>query len=65
MYHHSQIWNIDKSGAQAGQNGNVIVLVRREVQHVHTITYDDREHLSMLSCIIWGLSDVVLALAPN
>lgn len=40
-----------KLGAQAGSNGVVVVLTRRDVRQAHTITLDVHDHLLVLSCI--------------
>ena len=50
-YPPSHIWNCDKSGVQAGRSGGATVLAKRGSRSVHSIEPDQREHLSVLSCI--------------
>lgn len=50
-YPPSHIWNCDESGVQAGRSGGATVLARVGSRAVHTIEPDQREHLSVLSCI--------------
>ena len=45
------IWNCDKSGVQAGKSGGATVLAKRGSRLVHSIEPDQREHLSVLSCV--------------
>ena len=47
----SHIWNCDESGIQAGRSGGATVLAKRGSKFVHSIELDQREHLSVLSCI--------------
>ena len=46
-----QVWNCDKSGAQAGHNGGGLVLAKTGSRCVHTIMPDQREWLSVLACM--------------
>ena len=48
------IWNCDESGVQASRSGGATVLARRGSRSVHSIELDQREHLSVLSCINSG-----------
>ena len=50
-YPPSHIWNCDESGVQAGRSGGATVLAKVGSKSVHTIEPDQREHLSVLSCI--------------
>ena len=50
-YPTSHIWNCDKSRVQAGRNGGVTVLAKRGSRSIHFIEPNQREHLSILSCI--------------
>ena len=50
-YPPSHIWNCDESGVQAGRSGGAIVLAKWGSRLVHSIEPDQREHLSVLSCI--------------
>jgi hypothetical protein len=50
-YPPSHIWNCDESGVQAGRSGGATVLAKTESRSVHSIEPDQREHLSVLSCI--------------
>ena len=50
-YPDTHIRNCDESGAQAGRNGGGRVLAKRGIRFVHTVTQDEREWLSILSCI--------------
>ena len=50
-YPPSNIWNCDESGVQAGRSGGATVLAKLGSKYVHTIEPDQREHLSVLSCI--------------
>jgi hypothetical protein len=47
----SHIWNCDESGVQAGRSGGATVLARTSSRSAHCIEPDQREHLSILSCI--------------
>ena len=47
----SHIWNCDESGVQAGRSRGAIVLARRGSKSMHSIEPNQREHLSVLSCI--------------
>ena len=47
----SHIWNCDESGVQAGRNGGATVLAKRGSKLVYSIEPDQREHLSVPSCI--------------
>ena len=52
QYSPSQIWNADESGAQAGRNGGgTLVFARRGSRSVHTTVPDNREHITVLSCV--------------
>jgi hypothetical protein len=50
-YPPSHIWNCDKSGVQAGRGGGATVLAKVGNKSVHNIEPDQKEHLSVLSCI--------------
>ena len=50
-YPPSHIWNCDESGVQAGRSGGATVLVKHGSRSVHSIEPNQREHLSVLSCI--------------
>ena len=50
-YHAGQIWNCDESSVQAGRSGGVTVLAKLGSKSVYAIELDQREHLSILSCI--------------
>ena len=45
------IWNCDESGVQAGRVGGATVLARRGSRSIHSIELDQKEHLSVLSCV--------------
>ena len=45
------IWNYDESRVQASRSGGATVLARRGSRSVHSIEPDQREHLTVLSCI--------------
>lgn len=66
-YPPAHIWNCDESGVQAGRGGGATVLAKVGSKSVHSIEPDNREHLSVLSCInanggIWPLdADAVSA----
>ena len=51
QYPPSHIWNCDESGVQIGRSGGATVLAKRGSRAVHSIELDQREHLSVLSCI--------------
>ena len=53
-YPPDHIWNCDESGVQASRSGGAIVLARRGSRFVHSIEPNQREHLSVLSCINAG-----------
>jgi hypothetical protein len=50
-YPPSHIWNCDENGVQAGRSGGATVLAKTGSKSVHSIEPDQREHLSVLSCI--------------
>ena len=50
-YPPSHIWNCDESGVQAGRSGGATVLAKTGSKSVHSVEPDQREHLSVLSCI--------------
>ena len=50
-YPPSHIWNCDELGVQAGRSGGATVLARRGSRLVHSIEPNQKEHLSVLSCI--------------
>jgi hypothetical protein len=50
-YEAQQIWNVDKSGVQAGRNDGRMVIVRTGSRNVHSIIPDQREWLSVVACI--------------
>ena len=50
-YPPGHIWNCDESDMQAGRSRGAIVLARRRSRFVHSIELDQREHLSVFSCI--------------
>ena len=47
----THIWNCDESGVQAGRAGGATILARRGSRSVHSIEPDQKEHLSVLSCV--------------
>jgi hypothetical protein len=51
QYPPCHIWNCDESGVQAGRSGGATVLAKMGNKSVHNIEPDQREHLSVLSCI--------------
>ena len=53
-YPPGHIWNCDESGVQAGRCGGATVLAKRGSKSVHSVEPDQREHLSVLSCINAG-----------
>ena len=50
-YPPTHIWNCDESGVQAGRAGGATILARRGNRSVHSIEPDQKEHLSVLSCV--------------
>jgi hypothetical protein len=51
-YDANHVWNCDESGAQTGRNGGgTLVFARRGSKSVYNIIPDEREWLSVLSCI--------------
>ena len=52
-YHYppSHIWNCDKSEVQVGRSGGATVLAKCGNKSVHSVKPNQREHLSILSCI--------------
>ena len=50
-YPSSHIWNYDKSGVHAGRCGGATVLAKLDSKSVYIIEPNQREHLSILSCI--------------
>ena len=50
-YPPAHIWNCDESGVQVGQSGGATVLAKRGSRSVHSIEPNQREHLSVLSCV--------------
>jgi hypothetical protein len=50
-YAPDHIWNCDETGAQAGRSGGGRVFARKGVRNVHTVIPNEREWLSVLSCI--------------
>jgi hypothetical protein len=50
-YPPSHIWNCDESGVQAGRSGGATVLAKMGSRSMHSIEADQKEHLSVLSCI--------------
>jgi hypothetical protein len=50
-YPPSHIWNCDETGVQAGRNGGTTVLAKTGNRSVHSVEPNQREHLSILSCI--------------
>ena len=57
-YPPDHIWNCDESGVQASRSEGATVLARRGSRSVHSIEPDQREHLSVLSCINAGGGDI-------
>ena len=45
------IWNCDESGVQARRSGGATVLTKCGTRSVHSIEPNQREHLSVLSCV--------------
>ena len=50
----SHIWNCDESGVEASRSGGATVLAKRGSKSVHSVEPNQREHLSVLSCINAG-----------
>jgi hypothetical protein len=50
-YDPSYIWNADESSAQVERSGGGQVLAKTGARSVYIITPNEREHISMLSCI--------------
>jgi hypothetical protein len=50
-YSPSQIWNCDESGVQVGRNGGAYVLAKTGSRNVHQVVLDEREWLTVLTCI--------------
>ena len=50
-YPKSHIWNCDEYGVQGAKNGGATVLAKKGSKVVNSITPDQREHISVLSCI--------------
>ena len=50
-YPPAHIWNCDESGVQAGRSGGATVLAKRGRRSIHSIEPNQREHLSVLSCV--------------
>jgi hypothetical protein len=50
-YDPSHIWNADASGTQVGRSERGRVLAKTSARSIHIITPNEREHISMLSCI--------------
>jgi hypothetical protein len=50
-YSPSRIWNCGESGVQAGQNGGAYVLARQGCRSVHQVILDEREWMTVLTCI--------------
>jgi hypothetical protein len=50
-YPPSNIWNCDESGAHAGQNGGAYVLAKCGSHIVHSVIPNEREWLTVLTCI--------------
>ena len=51
QYAPSHIWNCDESGVQAGRNGGAYVLAKTGSRSVHQVIPDEREWLTVLTCI--------------
>jgi hypothetical protein len=47
----SRIWNCNESGVQAGHNGGAFVLAKTGSRNVHQVIPDEREWLTVLTCI--------------
>ena len=50
-YPPTHIWNCDESDVQVGRAGGATVLARKGSRSVHSIEPDQKEHLSILSCV--------------
>ena len=50
-YPPSHIWNCDNSGVQGSRSGGATILARKGSRYVHFIKPNQREHLSILSCV--------------
>jgi len=50
-YEAQQIWNCDEIGAQAGRDGGAYVLARKGSKSVLKVIPNQREWLSVVSCI--------------
>jgi hypothetical protein len=50
-YTPDHIWNSDETGAQAGKSGRGRVFAHRGAKNVHSVIPNEREWLSVLSCI--------------
>ena len=50
-YPPTHIWNCDKLGVQARRSSGTTVLAKRGSRSVHSIEPNQREHLSVLSCV--------------
>ena len=50
-YGPENIWNCDESGAQASRNGGGLVWARKGSQTVHSLMPNEREWITVLSCI--------------
>jgi len=50
-YEPYHIWNCNESGAQTGKGGGGYVIAKRGSEFVHKVTPNQREWLSVLSCI--------------
>ena len=50
-YPPDDIWNCDESSAQVGQNGGARVWAKRESKSVHSLLSNEREWLTVLTCI--------------
>ena len=53
-YPPSHIWNCDESGVQVERSRGATILAKRGSKSVHSVEPDQREHLSVLSCINVG-----------
>ena len=50
-YPATHIWNCDQSGVHGGHSSGAIVLAKCGTRSVHSIEPNQREHLSVLSCV--------------
>ena len=50
-YPPAHIWNYDESGVQVGRSGGATILAKWGSRSVHSIEPNQREHLSVLSCV--------------